>query len=327
MKILGLARYAFGACGVVAMLAGCSAGSQVGPSPIAQNAVTAPNKAALRRSWMAPDLNLKKKDLLYIASSGEILVFTYPGGKLVGTLTGIPDPGSECTSNTSMGNWWVVTSGEIFEYAHGGTSPISTLNAAGAVSNCAVDPTTGNLAASILNNGDVVIFAGAKGSGTVMTTPLLEAFFDGYDNEGNLFVDGFNNGYAFGLVELPKGSSSFKMVTLNQSIEFPGAIQGYGKDLAVGDQETSNVYQFAISGTNGTLKATAPLEGAIDVASSWIQKHDVVGADAGNNDAAVWRYPAGGMPIKTICSSCFPLGVVVSVAPSKQIAIRKGAKQ
>ena len=31
----------------------------------------------------------------------------------------------------------------------------------------------------------------ASGSGTVYTTPLSAEFFDGYDNHGDLFADGF----------------------------------------------------------------------------------------------------------------------------------------
>ena len=114
MRILGF-RYALGACGAAVMFAGCSGGSPLAPTPAAQNAAPASSRVALGGSWMAPDLNLKKKDLLYVPSGNEILVFTYPGGKPVGALTGITGPTGECTSSTSKGNWWVVASGEILE--------------------------------------------------------------------------------------------------------------------------------------------------------------------------------------------------------------------
>jgi hypothetical protein len=311
MRILGFARYALGACGAAVMFAGCSGGSPLAPTPAAQNAAPASSRVALGGSWMAPDLNLKKKDLLYVPSGNEILVFTYPGGKPVGALTGITGPTGECTSSTSKGNWWVVASGEILEYAHGGTSPISTLKVAGLVSNCAVDPISGDLAA--MTSDGIVVYRHARGRGKTYATP--NGFFDGYDNKGNLFVDGFNGNYAFTLVELPKGSNSFETITLYQTIEFPGGVQWDGRYLAVEDQQTSNVYQFAISGTNGTLKGTTTLQGASDIGGSWIQRHDLVGADAGNDDVEIWRYPTGGMSVKTICSNCFPTGVVVSVAP------------
>ena len=49
--------------------------------------------------------------------------------------------------------------------------------------------TSGDLAVGILMGryGDVAIFKNASGTGTVYTTPLDEEFFDGYDNQGNLF--------------------------------------------------------------------------------------------------------------------------------------------
>ncbi len=103
---------------------------------------------------------------------------------------------------------------------------------------------------------------------------------------------------------------------MNQTVEFPGSVQWDGKYLAVLDQQTRDIFQFAITGTCGTLEGTTPLEGASDVVTFWIQKPDVVGADAGNEDAAIWRYPAGGMPIKIVTGQFdLPLAVVVSVAP------------
>ena len=147
-------------------------------------------------------------------------------------------------------------------------------------------------------------------------TPLAEVYFAGYDSKGNLFVDGFNSNRAFALVELPKGSNSFESISLNQTIEFPGGVQWDGKHLAVEDQLTGNIYQFAISGSNGTLEGTTPLEGAGDAVAFWIQKPDVVAADAGNEDAEIWSYPGGGPPIKILTGQFdLPLAVVVSVAP------------
>jgi hypothetical protein len=76
--------------------------------------------AAPGRSWMAREA--KKNDLLYISNfyNSTILVFTYPGGENVGSISS-DEPQGECTSKTSNGNWWVLQSGndEIVEYAHG----------------------------------------------------------------------------------------------------------------------------------------------------------------------------------------------------------------
>ncbi len=177
-------RFALAACGVAGMLAGCSTGSQLALGPISQSVSTPSGRAALGRSWMAPDVNLKNKDLLYFTNfyGSDILVFTYPGGKPVGALMGVGAltgvGGGECTSSTSNGNWWVTGADEILEFAHGGMTPIYTLS--GGAGSCAIDPTTGNLAA-VASNG-IVIYKHARGRGKIHTSPI-EAYFDGYDNK------------------------------------------------------------------------------------------------------------------------------------------------
>ena len=87
---------------------------------------------------------------------------------------------------------------------------------------CAMDPATGNLAATIINTGAVVIYPNASGSGTVSQSPLIEAFFDSYDNHGNLYVDGFNSEGTFCFAELKKGSSTRKTLSTSNSVELPG---------------------------------------------------------------------------------------------------------
>src|SRR5580658_10801865 len=100
-RVQGLGIYA-----AVALLAGCSGGSQLGANPIQQN-LTSP-VAQVGRSWMAPEA--KKSDLAYISNfyNSTILVFTYPRGKYVGSLSS-DDPQGLCAAKT--GNWWVVASG------------------------------------------------------------------------------------------------------------------------------------------------------------------------------------------------------------------------
>ena len=68
----------------------------------------------------------------------------------------------------------------------------------------------------------MVLYANASGSGTVSQSPLIEAFFAGYDTGSNLYVDGFNNQGEFGLVELKKGSSTWETLSLEQLDRVPG---------------------------------------------------------------------------------------------------------
>ena len=81
------------------------------------------------RSWMDPDA--KTKDLLYVTNPGlnEVLVYSYPQSKLVGTLTQfyfVPD--GVCTDK--KGDVWIVNNNaqEIVEYKHGGTTQIASLS-------------------------------------------------------------------------------------------------------------------------------------------------------------------------------------------------------
>jgi hypothetical protein len=185
-------------------------------------------------------------------------------------------------------------------------------------SSCAMN-TSGDLAVGVLlgnsygPGGQVVIFKNATGSGTVYNTPLNKEYFDGYDPDGNLFADGFDANYNWGLVELRKGSNKFVTIKTSNSPEFPGSVQWDGTYLSVFDQLTNETYQYTLSGTNAKLKNTVQLSGAGDCAQTWIVKGLLYCGDAGNNDGEVYKYPAGGSPIATFTGSFdFPLGVTAA---------------
>ena len=94
--------------------------------------VSVAGHAAPARSWMLPEA--KSDDLLYLSDRGnnsrlgsDVLVYSYPKAKLVGTLIGFASPAGMCTDGN--GNVWISNfdGGTIVEYVHGGTEPISTL--------------------------------------------------------------------------------------------------------------------------------------------------------------------------------------------------------
>lgn len=185
-------------------------------------------------------------------------------------------------------------------------------------SSCAMN-TSGDLAVGVLlgnsygAGGQVVIFKDAAGSGKVYNTPLIKEYFDGYDASGNLFADGFGASYNFALVELPKGTSKFVTIKTSNSPEFPGSVQWDGIYLTVFDQDTSEMYQYTVSGTTATLKNTVQFTGASDCAQTWIARGLLYCADAGNNDGEVYKYPAGGSPIATFTGNFdLPLGVTAA---------------
>src|SRR5580698_875840 len=256
MKSLGLSRHALVIIAAAEMLAGCG-GSQppIGaPGVIPQSRAVATH-ANRGGSWMLPDA--KSKDLLYVGDIYDVTVYSYPQGKLEGRLNGFYEIGGECVD--AKGDVFVVNTlgGKIVEYAHGGKKPIQTLRATGyEPADCAIDPTTGNLAVTIFggaSSGELAIYQDAKGTPTLYTDPdFLNYGYCGYDDNGNLFIDGGNEDHAVVFAELAKGASSFLNLTLDQSFNDTGAIQWDGKYLDVGDQNTSNIYRFSISGSQGT---------------------------------------------------------------------------
>jgi len=293
-------------------MSGCSASQPSTTGPVGMLPQRAERGyASSARSWMSP--NAKKNSLLYVANfyGSEVLAYTYPSGQLAGTITGINSAQGECTSKKSHGNWWVVATGsnQVFEFEHGGTTPIATVNiSAGVPASCAVDPKTGNLAVTMIDNDNVVVYAHGSGSGTIYAAPF-QPFFSGYDPKGNLFVDGSGQ---TPLAELPKGGNGFIPISTNQTIVFSGGVQWDGHYLAVGDQETSDVYRFTVSGSSATLAGTTALNGG-SAGGFWIQKNRLITSQSGDVD--FWKYPAGGLPIKQITGGFYgPLNMMVSTA-------------
>ncbi|MBV8196981.1 MAG: hypothetical protein JO263_02510, partial [Candidatus Eremiobacteraeota bacterium] len=103
---------------------------------------------AARGSWVLPEA--RGQTLLYVSgNSGYVYIFSFPAGKLVGTLTGFQEVAGVCRD--SAGNVWVANSAalDLIEYAHGGSSPIATLaDRQQYPFSCSFDATTGDLAVS-----------------------------------------------------------------------------------------------------------------------------------------------------------------------------------
>jgi hypothetical protein len=269
---------------------------------------------------MAPDA--KKDNLLYISDLGtaDVYVYSYPGGALEGTLTGFNRPWGLCANKA--GNIFVTdqSGSQIREYAHGGTKPLATLKDPGEdPGGCSVDPTTEDLAVANISTpgsdpGDVAIYKKARGARRAYKDPGISYYeYCGYDNQGNLYVDGMKES-DFAFAELPKGKTSFVNIGLNENIRFGGSVQWDGKYVAVRDYEANVIYQFSISGSGGTETGSTPLDGSSYAVQFWVQGSNVVAPNADSANVMFWKYPAGGSPTKTINGLTTPWGVTISMA-------------
>ena len=322
---------------VAAIASGCSNASvpptnvfgikQTGLARLANDqSVQVSHQPAADGSWMLA--GAAAHDLLYVSDEATVAVYSYPEGKLEGKLRGFFISQGLCVD--TKGDVYIADQGygRVYEYEHGGVKRIKNLYSGDAVG-CSVDPTTGNLAVTNIQGngpkgyGNVAIFTNASGKPKYYKAPgFQEYFFCAYDDKGDLFVDGVDGpgtGY-FSFAELPKGSTKFEDITLNQYIGWPGGVQWDGEYVAVGDQSAPSIYRFTISGSKGSLVGTTSLDGATNVLQTWIQDQNIIVPSRPSGKTGytlIYRYPAGGRAIKRVTKGVFsPQGATVSLAPS-----------
>jgi len=336
LNTLGLMKIASAPIALT-ILSACAGGSSAPPSSIGRNVqyigktlivngrpITAARLSPMPRyATIVPNHHGKKKfEYIFSYYGTYASIFDYPKGTAqIGSIAG--DGGQGCT-NVLYGYgkkifWNIGGPTQMTEYKVPDT-PIKTLSTSYSFpSSCAMN-TSGDLAVGILygqsysEGGQVLIFKNGSGTPTVYTTPLDEEFFNGYDDKGNLFADGFTGDRSgFALVELPKGSSKFVTIKTSNTVEFPGSVQWDGTYLTVFDQLTNQFYRYTVSGTTATLKNTIQLTGSSDCAQTWIVKGLVYCGDAGNDNGSVFKYPAGGSPIAVFTGNFdTPLGATAA---------------
>ncbi len=323
MKSLGFGQ-TLGIVAATALLAGCG-GSQppIGaPGALPQSRAIATHAEHGRSTTMQ---DIKTQNLLYVADySVGVIVYTYLPShmKYVGLLSGPSYPRGECVDKAQ--NVW-VTNGDysILKYAHGGTNPIAILSDPIAIpEGCAVDPTTGNLAAVGAGEngiGQVAVYKKGRGRPAIYHDPSFGDMFScGYDNNGNLFIDGMVVRGSLRFTELPKGSGTFNSITLDQSFfgEWGGGVQWDGRYVVVGDLLKAVVYQFDIDGSAGTEVSSTPLDGSGTVSEFFIDGGRIIAPSSFPARAGfvkIYNYPAGGSAEKTLHNFSSPDGVVVSL--------------
>lgn len=317
---LGFGRHVLGIGLAAALLPACG-GPQTAAPQSAMPGLNATQKAAGSAG-----------DLLYVADINEstnVSIFTYPAGRPYATISNIGPTSGICSD--AMGDVWVdsLGFGASYEYAHGGTTPITVLSfSTGAVpTGCSVDPSTGNLATiNMFGPGSgptMIVWPHALGPATSYSTPFAATGCT-YDDRGNLFIDGpASVSGAILLAELPRGGSAFETITLDaKNATWAGGIEWDGKYVAVTAQSSAGprekrhvIYRIKVSGSEGRIVGTTYLRHEQSPAWIWFEGKTLVAAT--NSEVGLWKYPQGGRPFKKITGPQAASGVTVSVAPTR----------
>jgi hypothetical protein len=274
-------------------------------------------------SWMLPEA--KADDLLYTSDfkNDSVYAYSYPNGKLVGRLTEPARPGGLCTN--AAGDIFVtlrevtkikghyVLKGHIYEYSHGGSTPIAILRDAGIPEQCAVNSANGNLAVTNFaapgGRGNVVVYQGTHGSRKTYTDPRISTYFGcSYDDKGNLYV---TSGYEPALAELRNGEATLINIDLDMHIPL-GSVRWDGRDVELENMYSrlnpgpTVIYKIRISKASGTVVGTIRLvgegRGFGPIGAVQFAVHDdvIVQPDGADRVIDYWRYPEGGNSVKTI---------------------------
>jgi hypothetical protein len=246
---------------------------------------------------MAP--GAERGDLLYVATGDNVFVLSYPRGKLIGSL-GVA--GNDLCADTK-GNVFVPSSGyAILEYAHGGMYPLQTLHGGDIPLGCAVDPRTGDLAVTqeASGAGDVAIFPHAKEPAALYGDPEIETFgLCGYDDRGNLFVDGTGSGNY--IAELPHGSGTFTNYPLATKFAAFGGIQWDGAHVAFSDPLSDTIYRLRFGRSSFRVAGTTRIKGWVNSYSghwpyiqTWLAKSAFIAQSGDLAELGLWQYPGGG---------------------------------
>lgn len=329
-----LARVAV-SIGAAALFAGCS-GAQppIGAPAEMPQSYSIAEHASRGESWMLPEA--KNDDLLYIstvyANQGVTYIYSYPKGTLVGELTVQNwQPQRMCTD--SSGDVFIPYynfddfSSYVYEYAHGGTTPIAELVTDGTPESCAFDASTGNLAvtdqqATLL--GNLAIYAHAQGSPTLYYPSNMFYVFDcTYDDSGDVYVDGSEGDSGeLALAELSKGSNTVTNISINDILFVPQAIQWVAPYLTLQlerqrHERRQYIEQLSVSGSEAEVVNSIALDKSKTLGSQYLIVGGKVIEQAGKTERYVgeWRYPTGGKLLRKLTEvGTWVTGIALSTA-------------
>ena len=278
-------------------------------------------------SNMSPDAK-KKGALLYAGdwATNDVLVYDYPSGKSVGTLTGFDAPYGMCVN--AKGDVYIANfyGGTAVEYAHGGTSPLKTYTQVGEPIGCSVEREGRCRGYELQPGWSDRLCRRRSFKRHDVYGPLRFPVDDGLRREGEPYryrraADGHDlRMRAAGRIAIDNGA--FGMLHRADHGQFPGRNDVGWKVYRAGRSGVrrnvrTGMYQATLSGTTLTMKGSTPLDAcpssyADDVSPFILGKKNTpanhrqakiaIGADGKCNSGAIglWHYPAGGGPFKEI---------------------------
>ena len=322
---------------VIFVFAGCGGAGTT--SAVPQSIVAS---VAHHGSWMQPGTS--SEDLLYVTQDDGLAVFSYPDLKLVGHLYLPQGYGGGNACSDKKGNVFVPfvnlsnQDSGVFEYSHGGTSPIKTLTGPSGYKpqGCSLDSMTGNLAVtnkyyvSEHRYGNLLIYAKGTGAPTSYSDPSMSVYGDpAYDNRGNLFIAGSGSSSLFALAELPKEDDTLINLAVNENgfTSIGDFMNWDGKYLAINASPGSGrfrpqlIYQVQVSGSTASVVRALHFHHWVGEGQSFsLQGAYLVSSEGGRDEhlrrVALWKYPAGGQPVMFASGHAFCWGFTVSVAAS-----------
>lgn len=302
MKVFGSVRRASGIALGAALLASCSAN---GSTPSLDGSSAAPQSAhgrsfqdlnrlfamsnarhqglpamqhPLTHSWMhkAPPGTtgiLWATNLEY----ATVDLIAYPSGELRGQVSGFSYPYGDCSDK--HGNVYVADFSleKGFAISPSG-SVIASWSTGGETIGCSVNK-AGDVAFTNFYPGGVVVFPAGGGSGTTYAGPGYD-WPAGYDVNGSLYVE-CNYLAPCSSPSLYELHNGWTKLNFNQSINFPAAVQNYGKVLGVADQDygfadTTGIWLTKVSAGNASASKAINMQGNgcstyMDDSSSWAE--------------------------------------------------------
>jgi hypothetical protein len=278
------------------------------------------------------------QNLVYAgATSGDaVYAFSYATGALLGKITSPAGTiAIEDLCSDKSGYLYVTTlssklEGLMYKYAHGTSGqPIETYHLAYGVApvGCAVDPRSGDIAVAgrALHNGYLSGIAVFQPGGTYegrgyYNYTISNYYYCGYDDKGNLFVNGQGAGNEMYLAELRKGATTLTNISLSKTISLSGMgqIQWDGHAMTVEDLTNSAIYRFQVSGTKATVTGTTRLYGWNFPTLSSIQGSTlVIPTGSSGGSVGYWKYPGGGKATRLVKAPAGLRAVAISLAPQQ----------